>query len=52
MYYDNKVGKRGKAERIVRHLLLIAGLAIVLLLGGLLETYVASFLLKKILVLF
>jgi stage II sporulation protein M len=52
MYYDTKVGKRGKAERIVRHLLLIAALAIVLLIGGLLETYVSSFLLKKILVLF
>ncbi|MFU0828022.1 MAG: Stage II sporulation protein M [Lachnoclostridium sp.] len=52
MYYDRKVGKRGRTEKIIRHLLLILVLALVLLIGGLLETYVASFLLKKILVLF
>lgn len=52
MYYDNKMGRRGRAERIIRHLLLIGALALALLAGGLLETYVASFLLKKILLLF
>ncbi len=52
MYYDNKTGRRGKAERIARHIVLIVLLALVLLLGGLLETYVASFILKKILLLF
>lgn len=51
MYYENK-GKRGKTEKIVRHLMLIAAFALVLLIGGLLETYVASFLLKKILIFF
>ncbi|MGB8453770.1 MAG: stage II sporulation protein M [Anaerocolumna sp.] len=52
MYYDNKMGKRGKAERIAKHLILIMLLALVLFIGGLLETYVSSFLLKKILLLF
>ncbi len=52
MYYDNKTGRRGKAERIARHLILIMLLALVLLIGGLLETYVASFILRKILFLF
>ncbi len=52
MYYDNRMGKGGKAERVARHLILIVLLALVLLIGGLLETYVASFILKKILLLF
>ena len=52
MYYDNKLGRKGKAEKIARHIILIILLALVLLIGALLETYVSSFLLKKILLLF
>ncbi len=50
--YDNKAGRRGRTERIAKHLILILLLALVLLIGGLLETYVGSFILKKILQLF
>ncbi len=52
MYFENKTGRRGRAERVIRHLLVIVLLAFVLLIGGLLETYVSSFILKKILLLF
>lgn len=52
MYYDTKLSKRGKAERIAKQLILIIILAAVLVIGGLLETYTGSFLLKKILQVF
>lgn len=52
MYYENKVSKRGKIERVIKHLLIIVILALALMLGGFLETYAGSFLLKKILALF
>jgi stage II sporulation protein M len=52
MYYDTKMNRRGKAERIAKHMVLIIILGTVLMFGGLLETYVGSFILKKILVLF
>lgn len=52
MYYDNKMSRRGRTDRILRHLLIIIVLVIILFFGALLETYVSSFLLRKILVLF
>lgn len=52
MYRDTRLNARGKLERITKHLVIIVLLGGVLLIGGLLETYVGSFLLKKILVLF
>ncbi|WFR60015.1 stage II sporulation protein M [Anaerocolumna sp. AGMB13025] len=51
MYYE-KTGKKGRAERIAKQLLVITGLALILLIGALLETYVSSFILRKILLLF
>lgn len=52
MYYENKISKKGRAERIAKHMVIIILLAIVLMLGGLVETYIGSFILKKILMLF
>jgi len=52
MYYDTKMSKRGRAERIIKHLIIIILLAAALAVGGLLETYVGSSILRKILVLF
>ncbi len=52
MYYDSKLSKRGKVERIAKQLILIIILGAVLMIGGLLETYPGSFLLKKILQVF
>lgn len=52
MYYDAKMSKRGKAERIIKQMVLIIALGVVLFFGGLLETYPGSIILKKILQLF
>lgn len=52
MYYDTKMGRKGKVERIAKQLVLIVILGAALLLGVLTETYIGSFILKKILVLF
>lgn len=52
LYNGMKLNKRSKVERIMKHLIFIMILAGVLFLGSLLETYVGSFVLKKILVLF
>lgn len=52
MYYDTRMSKKRRVERIAKHLVLIIILGAVLMLGCLLETYVGSFLLKKVLLLF
>ncbi len=52
MYYDTRMNKKGKAERIAKHMILIVILGAVLVIGSLLETYAGSFILKKILLLF
>jgi len=52
MYYDTKMSKKGRTDRILKHLIVILILSVALMLGGLLETYAGSFILKKILLLF
>lgn len=52
MYYDTKMSRRGRAERIMKHLVIILLLGALLAVGGLLETYVGSYILRKILVFF
>lgn len=52
MYHETRLGSKGKMERVVKHLGLIFVLAIVLILGCLMETYIGSFILQKILYLF
>ncbi|BCJ95320.1 hypothetical protein acsn021_28890 [Anaerocolumna cellulosilytica] len=51
LHYDN-LSKKGKSEKIIRTIVLVLFLGFALFLGCLLETYVGSALLKKILVLF
>lgn len=51
LHYDN-LSKKGKSEKIVKSILLLLFLGFALFLGSLLETYVGSALLKKIVVLF
>jgi stage II sporulation protein M len=52
MYYDVKMNRRGKAERIAKQMILVLLLGVALIFGGLLETYSGSYILKKILLLF
>lgn len=52
LYSGMKLNKRSKAEQIMKHLVFIIILSGILFLGSLLETYVGSYVLKKILVLF
>ena len=52
MYYDNKMSRRGRAERIARQMVFIVIFGAILMVGGLLETYAGSFILKKLLILF
>lgn len=52
MYYDMKLSKRAKIEKVLRHLVVIIVLGGILMVGGLLEGYAGSSLLKKILTLF
>ena len=52
MYHDSKLSRKGKIERVARHLVIIIILGGILMIGGLIETYIGSFILKKILVLF
>ncbi|SHO50028.1 stage II sporulation protein M [Anaerocolumna xylanovorans] len=46
------LGKKGKREKILRYLALAILLGIVLAVGGLLETYIGSFILRKLLYFF
>ncbi len=52
LYSGLKLNKRNKVEQIIKHLVFIIILAGVLLLGSVLETYIGSNILKKILILF
>lgn len=52
MYYDTKMSKRGRTERIAKQLIFILILGAALTLGGFLETYPGSFILRRILRLF
>ncbi len=52
MYHETRLGSKGKIERVVKHLGLIFVLGIALILGCLMETYIGSFILQKILYLF
>jgi len=52
MYHETRLGTKGKMERIIKHLGLIFILGIILILGCLMETYIGSFILQKILYLF
>lgn len=52
MYYEVKINRRGKVERIFKHIMTIIILAGALTIGSFLETYAGSYILKKILTLF
>lgn len=52
MYHETKLGKKGKMERVIKHIGLIFVLGIILTFGCLIETYIGSFILQKILYLF
>lgn len=51
MHYQN-ISKKGRSELILKHVIFIIVLGILLTLGGLLETYTNTFILRKILGLF
>lgn len=52
MYYEAKINRKGRAERIMKQAIKIMFLAVILTAGSLLETYAGSFFLKKILAFF
>lgn len=52
MYRDTRLNRRGKLEKIGKHLIIIILLGGIVMIGGLLETYVGSFILRKVLVFF
>lgn len=52
MYHETRLSTKGKIERVVKRLGLIFILGIILFLGCLMETYIGSFILQKILYLF
>jgi stage II sporulation protein M len=52
LYHEGKLSSKSKIERVIRHLIVILILGGALFLGGLLETYVGTFLLRKVLLLF
>ena len=49
--YDN-LGRKGKTDKILKYIILILFFSFLLLVGGFLETYVNTFILKKILYFF
>lgn len=51
LHYEN-VSRKGRSEIIIKQILLIVALGILLALGGLVETYTNTFILRKILGLF
>lgn len=51
LHYGN-ISRRGKSELIMKYILLIIGFGILLAIGGLVETYINTYILRKILVLF
>ena len=51
LHYES-ISRKGRSEIIIKHILLILALGILLALGGLIETYTNTFILRKILGLF
>lgn len=52
LYHEGKLSSKSKMQRIIKNLMVIVILGLALVVGSFLETYIGTFLLKKILLLF